>query len=537
MATVGFDFGTHQTKICYEDRRDKNNPRYSFFKFHDLEGNEQLALPSVVQINEDDTLSYGFIDETRCKCIVNSIPKPKEPQKPELVYPSKPQSPVMPKKPASSKVDWKDKLLFATGKKENPEDEWKKECQKIKKKYEFALRDWKGKCDILEKKYQKDLATYNTHYTIYQERLKEWEEKMNVKRRMIFRYFKQSTFNNTPWQYPIEATRLSVWYVAYILFDLNKQYGNLYRTQFGIPTGNENLKYKKEKAVSILLTAFDLVEKVFKNDKDKFLSTKYEDLIKLTNWHPYSDKEKKAMGIYIFPEAYASLLSLTTKNRLEGGFDLMVDIGGGTTDVSFFIIDYDIHNSNSKPKPLIYNYFSINKGINYIVESAMGKSFANGDKFYTLDSKELDSQKLKAAKFEYFKDLQSYCHRLMNKLYSTFAQTGRSSGDLTRALNNRPIIYNGGGSTFHEMRRGFMSFNQVQHLNGYYWKGMFIEDMDKLVKKGLCPILSVALGLSVQPPIDTDDIKIENLNTIFDHISKENEDLSNYSSDYDLLDT
>ena len=36
--TVGLDFGTHQTKLCIEDKADVNNPIYSFFPFEDLEG-------------------------------------------------------------------------------------------------------------------------------------------------------------------------------------------------------------------------------------------------------------------------------------------------------------------------------------------------------------------------------------------------------------------------------------------------------------------------------------------------------------------
>ena len=35
--TVGLDFGTHQTKLCIEDKADINNPIYSFFPFEDLE--------------------------------------------------------------------------------------------------------------------------------------------------------------------------------------------------------------------------------------------------------------------------------------------------------------------------------------------------------------------------------------------------------------------------------------------------------------------------------------------------------------------
>ena len=59
---IGLDFGTHFTKICVEDSKDKRNRSYSFHKFIDLEGNPSLVFPSVVQLNKDNTLSYGFVD-------------------------------------------------------------------------------------------------------------------------------------------------------------------------------------------------------------------------------------------------------------------------------------------------------------------------------------------------------------------------------------------------------------------------------------------------------------------------------------------
>ena len=67
MRTVGLDFGTHQTKICVGESIDKRNFTYEFLSFKDLDGNESYMLPSVVQINDDETLSYGFVDESRAK--------------------------------------------------------------------------------------------------------------------------------------------------------------------------------------------------------------------------------------------------------------------------------------------------------------------------------------------------------------------------------------------------------------------------------------------------------------------------------------
>ena len=65
--TVGLDFGTHQTKICVENKMDVNNPIYSFLSFTNEQGQRSVILPSIVQINKDDTLSYGFVDQEKCK--------------------------------------------------------------------------------------------------------------------------------------------------------------------------------------------------------------------------------------------------------------------------------------------------------------------------------------------------------------------------------------------------------------------------------------------------------------------------------------
>ena len=132
MLTVGLDFGTHQTKICIEDATNPNQKTYEFFKFLD-NGKTKFFLPSVVQINENGTISYGTVDEKKCKTtttefitdcipdlhppILNEIPKPvfvDLPIKPvKYTYPEKPKKFSYPEKPSafSDTNDWKSKLL------------------------------------------------------------------------------------------------------------------------------------------------------------------------------------------------------------------------------------------------------------------------------------------------------------------------------------------------------------------------------------------------------------------------------------------
>ena len=60
MITVGLDFGTHQTKICVENK-DGFELSYSFMRFKDELGILQYTFPSVIGIGKDGLLSYGFL--------------------------------------------------------------------------------------------------------------------------------------------------------------------------------------------------------------------------------------------------------------------------------------------------------------------------------------------------------------------------------------------------------------------------------------------------------------------------------------------
>ncbi len=99
---IGLDFGTHQTKVCIVDNSDRRNRRYLFHRFKDLNGKEKLTIPSIVQVNADGTLSYGYTDTKFARMVLPPIPsiapaKPKEPKYlkygifPEIPKPTKPQ--------------------------------------------------------------------------------------------------------------------------------------------------------------------------------------------------------------------------------------------------------------------------------------------------------------------------------------------------------------------------------------------------------------------------------------------------------------
>ena len=240
MITVGLDFGTHQTKVCIEDKQGVET-HYKFQKFEDLNGRKQYTLPSVIYIDDNGLIKYGFAPE--------------------------------------------------------------------RKKYK------------------------------------------------VIRYFKQAVFRNydSPTMKLWEAAYYTIWYLSYILFELEEEYGQDFTIQMGAPTDSARIDDAKAIAVSLIVSAYRLVEEVFKNDKVRFLNCSYEQLIEMTKVVRYSDKSKDDFGLLVFPEAYACLKPMVGRGKVSTGMSLIIDIGGGTTDISFFTIE------NGQPQ--VYDFFSVDKGL------------------------------------------------------------------------------------------------------------------------------------------------------------------------------
>lgn len=486
--TVGLDFGTHQTKVCIENKADVNNPEYSFFPFKDLEGNDNYILPSIVQINSDNTLSYGFVDEKRAKYgkkfIIGGMPK-----FPQKISVTTEDLEPMPTKPA---------ILNSAPPTSGEQLALYKKAQKL---YDTQLNLWRNKSNSLKEKHE--CAMKDAEAT-YQAELKEgyhWQNTSQVNYRMIYRYFKQDTFSDYKWNCSLSSSYLSIWYICYIIFCLEEKYGQNFAIQMGIPTGSDSFVQKKQKAVSILLTAYHLVEKEFKNDLEKFLSTPVDELEKMTKLIPFSEEKKQEYGLLVFPEAYAALKPITAQNKIETGMNIMVDIGGGTTDITFFTIE------NSCPK--IYDYSSISYGLNYIIEKANPHL---KDKFdIDLNLSIIDSQELSSVISSYYQKLRGSCGDLVEKLFTSFPKTGYPTFKLTDALKKRPIVYSGGGSTYDFLRKPVFPFTDVTQISPKIWQGMNIKEISKFID--VCPIVSTALGLAISEIHD--DVELATINDIF----------------------
>ena len=515
--TIGLDFGTHQTKICIEDTADKQNPHYSFWKFKDTKGQRQLVCPSVVQVNVDNTLSYGFVSDDNCKKGFHIDYK--EPRKPTLEKPTL----ILPEPAIPYEVP------DIVDEKELTSEELSK-YKEIKARIENTNRSHRGNynllCQFANAHYNAKLKRYNDEKIRYEQQLAKWQKQTTTPAPIRYFYFKQAVFSIFEWRYrEISPLHLSVWYIANILFDLEDKYGQDFSIQMGVPTGAKDLDSKKQLATSILLSAYKLVEDTFGNNKEKFLSTTIEDLLSVTEIVPYSADKKQEYGIKVFPEAYAGLRMIASRGKIVNGLSLNVDIGGGTTDLSFFTIQNN--------KPHIYRYESMPIGINWIVQEAFGKTSilkqtARIDTLSTSQNKSAQ-QRLSLAIQSFHKQLTGTQISVIKTLYEVwFLKNGtQNSSSLNQSLQNRPVIYMGGGSTYKQLRKAISKFSEIHIVNDKFWSSTNIENVGNLY-----PVLNTALGLSVGEV--NDDIEIHSISDLWGDVTSSYSD--DIQEDYNLMD-
>lgn len=463
---IGLDFGTHQTKICVCRIPDEGHgiPEYEFFKFMEQKGEEQFFLPSVVQINKDDTLSYGYVDPEEEK---EGLPFPRLDVIP----------PVEDIDITEQAEEFANKYSV-----DNPYSE--DGLNAIRK--------------MLTIKHEIDLKTYDERRAHAQARYEEEMEEYN-KQRNLFRYFKQATFAEYPWESKFRSDLLCVWYLAYIIFLLEEKYPDGFYINMGVPTDDKSFRQKREQATSILVSAFHLVEDVYENDLNAFLDEKVRDLVIKTDIKAFSEEDKDSYLINIFPEAYASLIGLTSRGKLSEGMSINADIGGGTTDISFFIVKDRL--------PQIYKYWSIPRGLNYIAEQS-GFDYSEKEfvKYAHQDIIE---------KFNHKKD--EIVYNLSRILIDLLRGSGIHKSSLLDALQDRIVVYNGGGSTYPQLTTPIYRFTDVKIVDTDLWSEELVKDKRKVEK--IFNLLTTAYGLSVAK--DDNDVVLCDIDKIFAQYYKE----------------
>lgn len=600
--TVGLDFGTHQTKICIEN---SDNPHHKTYEFLDW-GNGCHALPSVIQINKDHTLSYGKINLDDC-LLAQKISKRNNPG--ELILPLKPIAPDIEAQPdelppaepefiyEDSEGDIKSKPygeLYGIGKKRPDKTlfpeycEWYSRCAEIEDFYEVYYKAWQHlnylcgegaypepeeppypeepflegydydydpmfeatedqKTEYTEwrRKYSAYLkrkeirdSIVNAKLTKYKQQLLEWQNecdelirKHNVKKNlyeqsikeypMVFRYFKQASFSNYLWTYEIPHDKLCILYLAYVIFHLENRFGNeFFSIQMGVPASDYNFDRLKQKASLYLIKAYMLVEDVFSGELDKFLATPYETLLEKIPDVAYSDELKYDYEIIILPEAFAALRSLTAQSKIpQGTMCIMLDVGGGTTDFSFFVV-------GDNKEPEIYHFKSISKGLNFFLEYSDGQNeFHDFTKKRELE--DVEEECFRSAYVAYKTDIEQETKSLINYLHIETIRKGISKRAFPDAIKDRPIIYTGGGCYDGRLRRECNAFTDIRYID----KELLNMRNVRREKEIRVPysILATAFGLSIHRA--DDEVVVAKKEDFFarvksdsDRLNKEHED-------------
>jgi rRNA maturation protein Rpf1 len=333
------------------------------------------------------------------------------------------------------------------------------------------------------------------------------------RKRNLFRYFKQASLAEYPWKSEFDSNLLCVWYLTYVIFLLEDMFPDGFSLNMGVPTDDKTFNQKRELGTRMLASAIYIVEEVYCHDLRKFLNEKVEDLKRNTELMDFSEDIKEEYRINIFPEAYVSLIGLTSRGKLSEGMSLNADIGGGTTDISFFIVNKGI--------PKIYRYWSLPCGLNYIAEQS-GFNYAEGG--FELKAHDDVVKKYNKKKEDLGYDL------VMELLAQLRTYTKIPKSNLRNALQNRIVVYNGGGSTYPALTTEIYHFSDVKIANSDLWTEEIIRDRSKVIK--LANLLTTAFGLSVAE--SDNEVTLCDFDTLFAKTGSENGDDERQEIDKDV---
>jgi len=546
--TVGLDFGTHQTKVCIENATNPAQKLYEFVVFKNKYGKNSVLLPSIVQINNDDTVSYGFVKEKKCKTVIaeeTTKPVLKLLPEPTLELPQEPTKENYPAKPKPEKkkvkLSWKEQLKQIKKGDSNEEknnnkalvEEWEEKCRKIDVRFKKEHEEWQHSVEKIKWQHERKRENWEgKNFKLkfdFDRKLKEWQDKREDK--LHFRYFKQATFSNSiKWNHQISADTISAWYLAYILFLLQKKLGEDFFVQMGIPSGiNKNILSSQEKrAYAVLIAAYKLVE-LYKTKK-KFLKEKYTNLLELTEIdYKYSEDDLFFYGLNVVPEAFAGLSSITQQKRIETGMNLLVDIGGGTTDVAFFTI--------RKNQPDIHAVISFPKGLNFVFEdyTKQNTNLSLADVHDMFFIKKGDKTIFKSSISTYHNQLRSQVRKMVETIRKSFVQRkvfhNLPLSKLENALKNRPIVFCGGGSMYSSMRTRLTHFSDIKLIDKNLLNIPVI--VNRKIDDKLYTILATSFGLSI--PYEN-EIKLTPIEEVFNHLDAPETDHWEYKYEHGLTD-
>lgn len=387
----------------------------------------------------------------------------------------------------------------------------------ILQKQEYT--EWQRRIELIEKREKAELRPYERAWADYEKKLQEWENecarlknlydvqndlfvKSFEEEPLVFRYFKQATFSSYKWDFEIKAEDLSILYLANIIFQLEERFGTNFAIQMGIPASEASFTRLKKYASLILIKALKLVEDVFENDYTAFKETPYEELLSKIPDVVYSDELKEEYGIIILPEAFASLRSITKGAKIPHGMSVMLDVGGGTTDISFFVIE-------TNGDPHIYHYESIAKGLNFFLE--FPNNGKPNDMTVKREMEDLSQSDFDSAYQEYKRSINSVIQHLTSFLHSDTISRGFKKSAFTDAIQDRPVIYSGGGSYDARLRNSVLNFTDVTYIDKRILGIRNVVDEKNIDIP--YSILATSYGLSIAT--ESDEIKVSKKEELF----------------------
>lgn len=437
------------------------------------------------------------------------LPMPVEP-----VYPPKPEETDL----VSVVPESINSQLIASKEQKEEYQSWLNQCALLKKQYNKAIerRDWHIS------QYKKEIRTWESECERikrnYAYRKKQYEESL-VEYPMVYRYFKQATFSAYLWDYEIKPQDLTVLYLAYIIFRLEERFGMDFSIQMGIPASKATFNRLKPLASGYLIQVIRLVEDIFQNDFEKFLATPYEELLSMIPKYEYSEDLKMQYGLIILPEAYAALRSLTANSRIPRGMSIMLDMGGGTTDISFFVIE-------DNGEPHIYHFESIAKGLNFFLEYEDRHSFRTIDFSKKKELEDVPRDVFNSAFKEFKGNIDTAIKNLTDFLHQDTISRGFMKSAFRDAVQNRPAIYTGGGCYDNRMRKPIFDFSDVKYIDKN------ILGIPNVVEENRITIpyslMATAFGLSIQR-LD-DEIEVSKKEDLFAKYTNVNEQYSRWDA-------
>lgn len=531
--TIGLDFGTHQTKVCIEDSHNPLLKRYTFFPFEDLEGKSSFVLPSVVQINKDDTLSYGFVEEAKAKVSERDVEELMPFDFPDYEPTTRPVKPTLkpyPSAPQRERRSFSLSDLASLIGRDRESIEYKLRCKQIDEINLDLEKNFNSNLKEYEEQEQKRRSKWDQEredaLCCYQEKAKEIESRRFAPYR--FRYFKTAALgDNSYWDFDPQEYNprlISILYLAYVLYQIEEDFGSDIYVQMGVPQslGTREGLLIAESGYRMLILARKITSEWKKAD---FLRLNYSDFVQLIDFNLIIDEVVKIeYGVNILPEAYAGLVALTAQKRIPNGFSLLVDIGGGTTDIALFTL------ANDRRAPDIAMVVSVKGGLNSVIYRLAEESGLPMDSvqksFFDLIKLPSSTGALQVLSGS----LQVSVGQIITALFTELQALGNTYGPtreaLAYALNSRPIYYCGGGGVYSSLRVPISQyFSDVRQVS---LNEMGIQNLTSRVSAPYDTILAVSYGLSILT-----DMKLEStsIKEIFNHL-KSNDNDRRYTRDY-----